>query len=104
VWSANDYIKWYVKKVYKYLKIAKMQYDCEVEFHLYCVHRYVSRQSSWMYRYTMKQVFLPINEVVVLSDEEEGVGMPEEPEDEEPGQGQGLHQWDDEEVVKENRS
>jgi hypothetical protein len=59
-----------------------------------------------MYRYTMKQVFLPVNEVVVLSDdeEEEGVEIPEEPDDEEHGQGQGPQHWDDEEVVKENRS
>lgn len=60
--SARDYIKAYRSKVRKYLSIAKKQYDCEVEFHLYCIHLH---QNGFMYNFSVKTEFLPVHEVTV---------------------------------------
>lgn len=60
--SARDYIKSYRYKVRKYLKIAKKQYDCEVEFQLYCIHQHLN---GFMYNFSVKKELLPKHEVIV---------------------------------------
>lgn len=82
--SAKDYLKKYQKKINQYLKIAKLHYDCEVEFHLYCIHRHVNREIGFLYKYSMKEVALPVDEVVLSEDAEEfntGLFLLEEEED-----------------------
>jgi hypothetical protein len=66
--SAREYIKGYRYKLMKYLRIAKKQYDCEVEFHLYCIHR---QPDSFMYNYSVKSERLKIQEFVVSDQSEE---------------------------------
>jgi hypothetical protein len=66
--SARDYIKAYRSKVRNYLKIAKKQYDCEVEFHLYCIHLHLN---GFMYNFSAKTEFLPVQEITVADDPDE---------------------------------
>lgn len=42
-------MKGYRAKVQKYLRLVKKYYRCEVEFHLYCIHR---KDNGFLYEFS----------------------------------------------------